>query len=45
MVSLKLGLELESQTLEEGSDIYLDCSIRANPPYYKIVWLHNVSTV
>ena len=44
VVSLKLGLELESQTLEEGSDIYLECSIQANPHHYKILWQHNVST-
>ena len=43
MVTLKLGLELESQTLEEGSDIYLECDIKANPQHYKILWQHNVS--
>jgi hypothetical protein len=31
------------EDLEEGDDIYFSCSIKANPPAYKITWWHNVS--
>ncbi len=27
----------------EGTDVYLDCDIRAHPAAYKVVWMHNVS--
>ena len=30
------------EDLEEGDDIYFSCSIKANPPAYKITWWHNV---
>jgi len=41
IVSLRLGLELGSDALDEGQDVYLECKIKANPEIYKIQWSHN----
>ena len=43
-VKLKLGNGLDRDRISEGQDVYMDCDIRANPPIYKVEWLHNVST-
>lgn len=43
VISLSLGAPLDSQNLMEGSDVYLECDIKANPPAKKIEWFHNVS--
>ena len=29
-------------SFQEGSDIYLECEVKANPAHYKIVWYHQV---
>ena len=29
--------------LQEGDDVYMSCSVTANPPISHIVWTHNVS--
>ena len=42
IVSLRLGLELGSQAIEESKDVYFECKIKANPEIYKISWTHNV---
>lgn len=41
VISLSLGAPLDSQNLMEGSDVYLECDIKANPPAKKIEWFHN----
>ena len=41
-VSLDIGKALNLNDLEEGDDVYFECSISANPPPYKVTWLHNV---
>ncbi|XP_039431401.1 nephrin [Culex pipiens pallens] len=41
VISLSLGAPLNSQNLMEGSDVYLECDIKANPPAKKIEWFHN----
>ncbi|XP_061499892.1 nephrin [Anopheles gambiae] len=41
VISLALGAPLNSQNLMEGSDVYLECDIKANPPVKKIEWFHN----
>ena len=35
-MSLRLGLQLGSEALDEGQDVYLECKIKANPEIYKI---------
>ena len=42
IVSLRLGLELGTDAIEEGKDVYFECKIKANPDIYKISWTHNV---
>ena len=29
--------------IEEDDDVYFECSVKANPRTYKMVWLHEVS--
>jgi len=41
IVSLRLGLELGSDAIDEGKDVYFECKIKANPEIYKIRWTHN----
>ncbi|XP_055706645.1 uncharacterized protein LOC129803854 isoform X2 [Phlebotomus papatasi] len=41
IVSLSLGAPLDPNKLMNGSDVYLECDIRANPPIKKIEWFHN----
>ena len=43
IVSLRLGLELGTDAIEEGKDVYFECKIKANPEIYKISWTHNVT--
>jgi len=40
-VSLHIGKALNLNDLEEGDDVYFECSIQANPAAYKVTWLHN----
>jgi len=41
---LKLGASLSGDHIKEGSDVYFDCVIDANPPVSKVDWRHNVSS-
>lgn len=41
IVSLNLGAPLDASSLMAGSDVYLECSILANPPITRIEWFHN----
>ncbi|XP_063636218.1 nephrin-like [Cydia splendana] len=41
IVSLQLGSKLNPNDIEEGDDVYFDCSVRAHPQAYKVVWEHN----
>ncbi|XP_053631281.2 protein turtle homolog B [Cherax quadricarinatus] len=40
VASLHPGRSLNLSNIEEGDDVYFECSIRSNPGVYKIVWLH-----
>lgn len=40
---LKLGASLSGDHIKEGSDVYFDCIIDANPPVSKVNWRLNVS--
>ncbi|XP_022240215.1 nephrin-like isoform X1 [Limulus polyphemus] len=39
-VSLKLGSNIQLDTIMEGNDVYFECHIHANPWVDDIVWLH-----
>ena len=41
-VKLEIGKALNLNDLEEGDDVYFECSIHANPPAYKVTWRCNV---
>lgn len=43
LVQLSLGAPLKAKSLIEGSDVYLECDIKANPPVKKVEWFHKVS--
>lgn len=43
IVSLTLGAPLDPLNLMKGSDVYLECDIKSNPPVKKVIWFHNVS--
>ena len=40
-VGLIYGANINPESVGEGQDIYFECICTANPPVYKIVWLHN----
>ncbi|KAH8354979.1 hypothetical protein KR093_003272, partial [Drosophila rubida] len=41
IVNLNLGAPLDSNNLLKGSDVYLDCAVRANPALTRVEWYHN----
>ncbi|XP_055387368.1 uncharacterized protein LOC129615952 isoform X2 [Condylostylus longicornis] len=41
IVSLNLGAPLDPSNLMKGSDVYLECDIKSNPPAKKVEWYHN----
>ncbi|RLU16894.1 hypothetical protein DMN91_010963 [Ooceraea biroi] len=41
IVSLNLGSTLNSEDIKEGDDVYFECHIRANPPWLKLIWIHD----
>lgn len=41
--SIELGRRVSAEEIREGSDIYLECHVRANPPIHRLVWIHNVN--
>lgn len=45
IVSLNLGSTLSPEDIKEGDDVYFECHIRANPPWSKLTWIHDVRNV
>lgn len=43
IVTLRLGSTLVVDDIKESDDIYFECDIKANPPWRKLSWLHDVS--
>lgn len=43
IVTLRLGSTLIVDDIKEMDDIYFECDIKANPPWRKLSWLHDVS--
>ncbi|KNC28310.1 hypothetical protein FF38_05180 [Lucilia cuprina] len=41
IVSLSLGAPLDPNNLLKGSDVYLECEVKANPGITKVEWYHN----
>lgn len=42
---IQLGKSLNPEAIREGSDVYFDCIVNAQPSVYKVEWRHNVSTI
>lgn len=38
IVTIKLGLSLKANDINEGDDVYFECDVQANPKAYKLVW-------
>ncbi|CAG7826424.1 unnamed protein product, partial [Allacma fusca] len=38
---IRLGSSLRADSIWEGTDLYFECLIDANPPVHKIDWRHN----
>ncbi|XP_023317761.1 protein turtle [Trichogramma pretiosum] len=38
--TIRLGTSLDPNAIKEGSDVYFDCLIQAEPPVYKVEWRH-----
>lgn len=37
---ISFGSNIGRDSIREGSDVYLECRVRANPPVKEVVWLH-----
>ncbi|XP_043226125.1 nephrin-like [Amphibalanus amphitrite] len=44
-VSARLGSILDPEDIKEGTNVYFECSITANPAAYSVSWLHNDQAV
>ena len=44
MVSARLGSILDPEDIKEGTNVFFECSVTANPAAYSVNWLHNVRT-
>ncbi|XP_050691470.1 nephrin-like [Eriocheir sinensis] len=40
VVTLAPGRTIDMEDIEEDDDVYFECSVKANPRVYKMVWLH-----
>ncbi|XP_076037714.1 B-cell receptor CD22-like, partial [Oratosquilla oratoria] len=40
-VKLSPGMNLNPKSIREGTDVYFECQIVANPKFYKITWTHH----
>lgn len=38
IVTIKLGLSLKADDINEGDDVYFECDVQANPKAYKLAW-------
>ncbi|XP_049960993.1 nephrin-like [Schistocerca serialis cubense] len=41
VTTLKLGTSLRPESIREGSDVYFDCHVKAQPPVTRVEWRHN----
>ena len=42
MVRLSLGSNIVGDEIKEGDDLYIECHIRSNPAFHRLLWSHNV---
>ena len=44
-VILSFGASINTKNIFEGTDVYFECKIDANPPVYKVEWTKEVSVL
>nr|XP_046913734.1 uncharacterized protein LOC124494581 isoform X3 [Dermatophagoides farinae] len=37
---ISFGTNIQIDSIREGSDVYMECHVKANPPVKEVVWLH-----
>ena len=37
---ISFGTNIQTDSIREGSDVYMECRVKANPPVKEVVWLH-----
>ncbi|KAF2353407.1 Immunoglobulin I-set, partial [Trinorchestia longiramus] len=45
ITTLRVGLQLNPSSVREGSDVFFECSIQANPPMTAMFFLHKNETI
>ncbi|CAH2061827.1 unnamed protein product, partial [Iphiclides podalirius] len=45
IVKLSFGANIDPDKVVEGSDVYMECEVRANPPHTGVVFTHNDAPV
>lgn len=45
VVTMKMGKNLNPDTIKENDGVYFECQVKANPKPYKMAWFYNVSTI
>ena len=43
MAVVTFGRSLNPKSILEGADVYFECHVKSNPPFYNITWRNNVS--
>ena len=43
MAVVSFGRSLNPKNILEGADVYFECHVKSNPPFYNITWRNNVS--
>lgn len=41
LANLVLGRRFTAEEIREGSNVYLECQTRSNPPIQRLTWMHN----
>ena len=42
MAVVTFGRSLNPKSILEGADVYFECHVKSNPPFYNITWRNNV---
>ena len=45
MAVVSFGRSLNPKNILEGADVYFECHVKSNPPFYNITWRNNVSII
>ena len=43
--TLRPGRSLDLSAIEEGDDVYFECTVDSSPAVYKIIWVHQVGNL